>query len=767
MAISPRKWTHYAGAFALAAAPLLLIGQYLGHLPEQTLRYSALYAALYGVCLWTESPTRLPVSDSAWNGPSLLKRLGAIGGVALVYALFQGVEYQDLTIIAPDQLYTQVALGAAGLSLLVAGLFPTISTGRLLVALLASGLALRGLGLGVWEIDPGTRDMLALVESAHDHFLGGTNPYAIHTMQPGSEIPLTYLPGLWLGYLPPRLLDFDIRWMGVLSDLFVVGSLWWAARGNDKGRRPWAEAGVFLFACVWLFLPSVHWNGIYAEPHVWWGVLAILLGAIARDRWWIAAAALGVAIVTRHYGVIVLPFVLLAMWRRLGWRAMVPRLALCGAVTAALLVPFVAADPDTFWFGTFRWLREYGPAHEGWFHNKLGFSGAFYEADLDDWLIRIQVAGVGAIFLAALANRRLSSRRVFAFCGTAYLWFVMFNGIIWYSFYLGAFLFVAFSLVSRSDPQPDVDGGPEGAALATSGVILAAALAAGAWIGWTVIDASSHRGLDRARTYLEESMKPGDALLDRSDWDLAFIDGTTVFDETDPPGEVDIGHGLFDGFYKPAGALSSERIWAIARPGRNGEWLDRVASLGESRGPERFGRYRAIVVDPSDKTRVLSQHFGELSVAYRPDGGERSSGRKTEGDDGTPTWRIDAAPGWVKVRPHACTIGGRKRRVIDAHPTDTGALTITWEDVRLGSRLVLAGGLQDPIVKWGRSDVRVDVRIDGRERPPTTVENRRGMQWRAYDTSGSTGERADVEMTIPTDDASQRWVCIDAIVLGD
>ncbi|MFB6351054.1 MAG: hypothetical protein ABEN55_05925, partial [Bradymonadaceae bacterium] len=759
------NWAQPIGAAALAASPLLLLGQYLGNVPDQTILFTVAYATLFGICLWLAPPRRAPRSSSAFSGPALLIRLGALLGLALIAVLYSGIQYQDLAILPLENLSTQIALGAAAAALLIAGLFPTLPTGYLLAGVVVTGLILRGIGLEVWAIEPSTRDMLALVESAQQRLLAGENPYGIHTMQRGSEVPLTYLPGLWLGYLPPRLLDLDIRWMGVIADLCIVGSLWWAARGVAPQRRRWAEAGVFLIACGWLFLPTVHWNGIYAEPHVWWAVLAILMGAVARDRWWIAAVALGVTVATRHYGVIVLPFVLLAMVRRLGWRAMLPRLAVCGTVTALLVVPFVAADPDTFWFGTLRWLQEYGPAHEKWFHAKLGFAGYFYKHDLDGWLPLIQFTGVAATFLAALAARRASSQRIFAFAGTAYIWFVMFNGIIWFSFYLGAFLFVAFSLVSpRSELAPDRVEAPGDRRLAIAAVVVAAALTAGGWLGWTLLRSLSPPGLDETRAHLRERIKPGDALLDRSDWHLAFIEGSEVSDETEPPEGVEIGHGLFEGFHGRIGALANDRIWAVARPGRNGDWIDRVAGLGNVLERRQFGRYQVIGVDPPDRTESLIGSLEDLTVSYRSSDGKRVTADKR--GDGRPVWQAKNAPSWAKVRPKTCTHGGMARRGVYAHPTDDGELTLTWEDVRLGSTLVVRAGLEDDIVVWERGDVTVEVRIDGRAEAPLMVRNRRGIQWRAYDTSTFAGKRADVAMTITTDKAAQRWFCLDAIVMG-
>jgi hypothetical protein len=175
------------------------------------------------------------------------------------------------------------------------------------------------------------------------------------------------------------------------------------AHGVDTRHRDVARGLALSFVATWLFSPSVHWNGIYAEPHAWWLVLAVVLAATLRQRFWLAAAALGVALATRHFAIVVAPFVAVAMIRSIGLRAALPRLGLTGAVAALLLVPFVLRDPESFWFGTYRWLVEYGPVHQSWFWFKFGFSGPLYKANLAEWMPRAQAAIVIVMLGIALS----------------------------------------------------------------------------------------------------------------------------------------------------------------------------------------------------------------------------------------------------------------------------------------------------------------------------------------------------------------------------
>jgi hypothetical protein len=267
-------------------------------------------------------------------GPRDHERMGILIALAFIVMLDSRIRVQSLLVLPYQTPTGGIVLRIAGGLLLLLLVVPRLSTGVRLLLLIVAALAVRVVGLGAWELDPVTRDMLPLAKSAQDGFFRGENPYAIYQMQRGSEVPLTYLPGMWLIHGIPRLFGADLRFLGVAVDAIVAGSLWWAAGAVSPRFIERARGFVIGFSAVWLFSPSVHWNGIYAEPHAWWGVLAILLAAVMRRSWWIAAAALGVALATRQFAAVVAPFVLIALIKDLGFKQALPRIAVTGTLAA-------------------------------------------------------------------------------------------------------------------------------------------------------------------------------------------------------------------------------------------------------------------------------------------------------------------------------------------------------------------------------------------------------------------------------------------------
>ena len=425
-------------------------------------------------------------------------------------------------------------------------------------AVLVLVLALyRGLSLKVAQPNPDVRDMLPLAEAAQNVFWSGENPYGVYRLQARADVPLTYLPGLWGGFGVPRLFGLDLRWWGVLADVCVTFGAWvLAAQGNAR-RRSLMRGCAFVFAAGWLSSPAVHWNGIYAEPHAWWGVLALLLVATLRRKWRLAAVLLGVALATRHFAIVVAPFVIIAWWRGVGLRRAASLTGLAGLVAAALLLPFAVSDPEAFWFGTLRWLTGYGAAHAGWFRLKLGFTGHAYAHGWAEWLPHAQVAtlvlGVGL----AVWRRRWALR----IGAVTYVAFICFNSIIWDSFYLGALVFVVLATLgeggfekSKQLKEPRVIAFAARRGRGVAGLV--AALLCGIVFFLTLLGVRDESRRTQAVAAVTAALKPGSAaVVDRSVRQLAFVRREPIvrpaLGASVGPTEFSPRHGAVDAFSRP------------------------------------------------------------------------------------------------------------------------------------------------------------------------------------------------------------------------
>ncbi len=704
-----------------------------------------------------------PTLGSKGLRPSSVVRFGAQIGALFAALLVVRIPVQGMPLF-PYSTVADVALWLALAALVGLISRPAKSVLRFTALVVLLGVALRVMGMQVWQVDPATRDMLALIQSAQDRFMAGGHPYGLYQMQPGSQVPLTYLPGMWLLYGLPRLLGLDLRWAGIAADLTIVASMVWVVRGMAAPRKAWGQAAVALFCCTWFFLPSMHWNGVYAEPHVWWGCLALLLACVVTESWWLAAVALGVAICTRHFGILLCPFVFLAGARALGWRPALLRLAVTSMIVAALVGPFALTDPDAFWLGTFRWLREYGPIHQHWFIHKIGLAGVFYRNGVHAWLGLFQLATLFAV--VALAWRRSLSRRyVVPLAGTALILFIMFNGLIWHSFYLDTSIFLAFALLDGPRPSEAPTRTPSWLA-----VLLVMGLLLSMVVG-TFLLRDMRRYFDRSdlkptRDWLASQIQSGDSIVDASGDRVAFVRDPHVLRGLQRGRRVLKSFDIFDRHKGSRDALLSKRMWLVTKAGAD---LTPWYRLGEPMARKDFGKFALLGLNTHKHLVSLSKRLDMLRPSVGPvlGGPTQAMVASTRPTSGSGTWRATNGPGWLTVQGRRCRLGGVVRHMVDVRPDGDNVITLVWKNITMGQTLLVFGGLMDRSIDWNRGAVQVDINVGGQPTGALRIANHPGPQWVSLDTSQITGGTTTVTFTVATQSALRRWVCVDAWVLDE
>ncbi|MFH1435093.1 MAG: hypothetical protein ABIJ56_05210 [Pseudomonadota bacterium] len=371
-------------------------------------------------------------------------------------------------------LKTAIVLAFAGLAVCAAA---NASSRAILIVSVVAGTALRVIALRQWELNAFLRDMLPLIESALSSFVDGRNPYRLYYLT--HDVPLTYMPVMWLSYLPAWLAGIDIRWMNVCFALLTSVLIYrWGgvAPGGNVAGRPGAgrlagrllprESGpLFLMAAIaFMFQTEIFWNTVHGEPPAYWLWLALMLTCVQSGRLLSASVLLGVAIATRHFSILFVPF--FAVWLKAigcAWKDVIARVLVAGAVAVALVLPWLMRNPDSFLFGTFEWLVKYGPAYEPAWVYQLGFQSTLYEAGLKDWFFVIQnssfaailAAAAAAVFLMRRAGRReLAVKTLWAGCGLAYFVYVLLGNMVWKSFFVSTFLLAILAFAAAGPPSP-------------------------------------------------------------------------------------------------------------------------------------------------------------------------------------------------------------------------------------------------------------------------------------------------------------------------
>lgn len=646
-------------------------------------------------------------------------RLTGITTLWFLKILISDTPYQGF-IIYPNQ--GAVFAIIVALIILMAGkmIFRPPKTKIALLMLLVGAVLLRGNGLEVSEINPVIRDMLPLIISGLETFTNGENPYTIYAMQVDSEIPLTYPPLLWMSHLPAYLLGLDIRWTNIAADIIVACSLAFAAMKFSPKKGAIALIGI----AAYLYLPDVHWNGIYAEPHIDWAILSLLSFAILSRRNWLVGIAYGLALLTRPFNVVYALLIFIWAIRLFGSRIALRTLTISGIIAGIGYLPFVLADPDAFFFGTVQWLVECGPANPRPFFTMLGLAGPILQYDHANWLLPIQLFFLLSTHLLALWKLR-STRSLLILMLFTYASFIALNSLIWMSFWISVgILAIAVVLVEPEDPV----FAPKPWRLEKQMILELAATISVILMATTILGKlylfSSHKGQEDVQSLLINEAEPGDLILDFSGYRLAFVRTPPILAEEELPEEVVLStKGPFNVTLQSQIITSSRRItpgehtrvWIVERHHLFEKYMPLF--LDQNHNEDGFytivqdsyiGRYHVMLLERKAEEMIttLSENLSSVEAELVLDNETRRG-----------LWQNDQiafenTESWGFLHNEQCLINNRRRPLIWAHPIQDAQTQITTSIPDQARWMTLYGGFVDESVFWQFSSIQMTVFFD-------------------------------------------------------
>jgi hypothetical protein len=757
---------------------LLLILVYIGDTYRQPFITASIFIGLIiALSAVSAMKNRVPSNPPAHlhffaEGPTAWWIRGAaLLGLGMLVLLFSDRPYQFMVIFpgsSPGQYAASTAAACLLAFLAVKPPKPAVS----LFVLLFAGIAVRLLWFSTWEINPAKRDMLALVISALEKLVSFENPYGFHQMQSGSEVPLTYPPGLIILHLPAFIGGLDIRWTALLSDVVIVLCI----GGYAVKHRCETIGPVFAALLVYLFLPDIHWNGIYAEPHADWAVLCLLFIAALSKRPFVTFALFGAALTTRPFNLVLFP--LLSVWlvRNFSFKTCRLAILIAGAVAAAVYLPFVLVDPDAFFSGTVRWLLDYGPAHRTWFFGMMSFSGLLYRANLEALMVPAQIASV--VFISGIAAWKLKSTRdLIAFSMILYGLFVAFNSIVWMSFWIGVCLLSILLVIAMGDkesaqiaPHNNTTGHsllfPQLALETVAAICILISFITMLYFLYAHFDKS---GRAEVEAYIEAQLKPGDLVIDNSGYRKAILKTPFLLGDEELLKGALLAENPFQTKLPGRRALSpmtSKRIFGVERydlfadkkpvylgdHGRSGPY-----TLDDTRTFGRYKVYRLMRRNGVAVSRRLLEIAADLKTAA-------VFNRKTlSGTLQDRRWRFGPGKIGVRMTIEKCVVDQVPVEMVSLSPRQEIQYTVTAET--RGARWVTVyGGFPDRAAAWHRAPVHLKFNASRTDTAEEFVfPNLSGMRGTTFEIPQNA---RDATFYISTDSPENPKFCFDAVFSG-
>jgi len=313
-------------------------------------------------------------------------------------------------------------------------------------AVLALAAIVRIFSITSFPLNPLRSDMLPLIESASKTFLQGRNPYQIYHLTSGS-LPLTYLPAMWLPFVPFAAFDIDPRWLSILGILGIAIVSSHAIK--SRLDRWWMSVYCTLILNPYLILR----HEIYT--YFFWLLLCLSFYLLVSERFVLSSLFLGISLASQQTVLVVLPFYLLLVWRKVGVKALFVHLVLVGTVTLLLVLPFVVVSPAAFKYGVFDWFQlaldmPFSDAQKQL--RGLTLATFFFALNLQRLLQPLQVVGILGGIAWSIQHLR-TAVDFFAIVSVCYMLFILLNPVSSNYLFFPVILMMFFGEVARSSPQ--------------------------------------------------------------------------------------------------------------------------------------------------------------------------------------------------------------------------------------------------------------------------------------------------------------------------
>ncbi|HMM95880.1 hypothetical protein [Phycicoccus sp.] len=228
-------------------------------------------------------------------------------------------------------------------------------------------------------------DVWVVLQQGADAMARGENVYTQQwSNSPGVQDFFPYLPWMAVLTAPGRWVAGDVRWMLLVWTLVLLAGLVALAGGWRGGgdRAPAASAGRGLAPRTPTQVDQAWTEPVLAALLVWWAAL------VRRGHAWWAVLPLALACASKQHLALLAPVLL--VWQPFGWR----RTLATGGLTAALVAPWVLAEPAAFVHDTVTTLLTFHP---------IRFANTWYLWFLNEHGVELPFAVTGLAMLAAVA----------------------------------------------------------------------------------------------------------------------------------------------------------------------------------------------------------------------------------------------------------------------------------------------------------------------------------------------------------------------------
>jgi hypothetical protein len=286
-------------------------------------------------------------------------------------------------------------------------------------------------------------DMLLTVEAAGREFIAGKQPYRAypeiypeHGFEFSRNLVLTYLPGLWLSYVPAVFFGFDLKFANVVAFLFLI--VIFERLLPIQGDRA-AKLALLLYPFVFSHLFFFAVINVHTWPY--WLLLAGLMTMLLYDRYLIASIFLGLAFATRQSALFIAGPIFAYMLAKSSFTKIILYTLVAAVVFLLICLPFAWNWPYQQGFLQHLFLRFTGMAGDPYSVYKIGAAWYLDYFGIIGWSTWFQIAIIALTMLLVKLLNIIDAARFSLLLGVMVIWLVFLNPYsVPYIYYPGVLL---------------------------------------------------------------------------------------------------------------------------------------------------------------------------------------------------------------------------------------------------------------------------------------------------------------------------------------
>jgi len=280
-----------------------------------------------------------------------------------------------------------------------------------------------------FPLDPFRSDMLPLIVAGCKNFLTGINPYTFYHIP--HLLTMTYLPGLWLSFLPSANFGFDPRIINLVSIILSVIILYSFGRNQEKAA---------IFLSIFLLNPYLQYRHEIYLGVVFLG-LSVAYVLLINNRPILSSVFFGYAMTTYQFVWVIFPFFVAYVYNKYGKKNAFFVIVIVTTIFVAMVGSFFVWSPSDFILGVFQHWASTGDVPT--------VNLSYFVSYIIPWDYLLYLQGFVMLFLFLVTFKRLISlRETLRWMTIGLLVFIILNRIIEVYFFLLVFLLMTMFILT-------------------------------------------------------------------------------------------------------------------------------------------------------------------------------------------------------------------------------------------------------------------------------------------------------------------------------